>query len=51
MLDPDKTPAQEMEIPAIWAGVINGLLQGRDQSIILRVSDLVEQAFDQSPYL
>ena len=51
MLDPDKTPAQEMEIPAIWAGAINGLLAGSDASILSRIEGLIEQAFVQSPYL
>ena len=51
MLDPNKTPARELEIPAIWAGAINGLLQGSDASILARLEGLVEQAFVQSPYL
>jgi hypothetical protein len=51
MLDPDQLPAQEMEIPAIWAGAINGLLQGSDASIINRLEGLIAQAFEQSPYL
>jgi Domain of unknown function (DUF4136) len=44
-------PAEGFEIPAIWAGAINGLLEGSDASIISRLRGLVAQAFDQSPYL
>ena len=51
MLDHNKTPAEEMEIPAIWAGAINGLLQGSDANIFARLEGLIEQAFVQSPYL
>jgi len=51
MLDHNKTPADEMEIPAIWAGAINGLLQGGDASILARLEGLIEQVFVQSPYL
>ncbi len=51
MLDPNMTPAEEMEVPAIWAGAMNGLLQGSDASILARLEGLIEQAFIQSPYL
>ena len=51
MLDPNMTPARELEIPALWAGAINGLLQGSDASILARLEGLIEQAFVQSPYL
>ena len=51
MLDPNMTPAAEMEIPAIWAGAMNGLLQGSDASILARIEGLIGQAFVQSPYL
>ncbi len=51
MLDHKKMPAEEMEIPAIWAGAINGLLQGSDASILARIEGLIEQVFVQSPYL
>ncbi len=51
MLDPNMTPRQEMEIPAIWVGAINGLLQGSDASIVARLEGLIGQAFVQSPYL
>ncbi len=51
MLDPNMTPARELEIPAIWAGAINGLLQGSDASIVARLEGLIRQAFVQSPYL
>jgi hypothetical protein len=51
MLDPAMTPAEPMEIPAIWAGAINGLLQGSDSSILARIEGLIGQVFDQSPYL
>jgi Domain of unknown function (DUF4136) len=49
MLEPG--PAEGFEIPAIWAGAINGLLQGSDASILSRMRGLIARAFDQSPYL
>jgi len=51
MLDPVEIPSQIPEIPAIWAGAINGLITGSDASILGRLNGLIAQAFDQSPYL
>ena len=51
MLDPNMTSAEDQEIPAIWAGAMNGLLQGSDASILARIEGLIEQVFVQSPYL
>ena len=51
MLDPNMVSAEDEEIPAIWAGVVNGLLQGSDESVRARMVDLIDQVFDQSPYL
>ena len=51
MLDPNMTSAVDQEIRAIWAGVINGLLQGSDQGILIRMPGLIHQVFVQSDYL
>jgi len=44
-------PSNGTEIPAIWAGALNGLLQGSDASILSRMRGLIARAFNQSPYL
>ena len=49
MLDGDGTTG--VEIAAIWAGAINGLIQGSDAAISARLRGLISQAFRQSPYL
>jgi hypothetical protein len=38
-------------IPVVWTGVFNGLLQGSQESINQRISQTIDQAFNQSPYL
>lgn len=50
MLDPEATVGDE-SIPMIWLGLINGLLEGSDASIVERADDLLDQLFVQSPYL
>ncbi len=39
------------EIPVVWTGVVNGLLQGSDASIVQRINVTVDRAFSQSTYL
>lgn len=38
-------------VPVIWVGVINGLLEGSNASIADRITNNVDQAFKQSEYL
>lgn len=38
-------------IPVIWTGVLNGLLEGSTSSVNTRINSGVNQAFQQSPYL
>jgi len=40
-----------MEIPAIWAGLANGLLSSTSSATAARALDAVDQMFEQSPYL
>jgi hypothetical protein len=39
------------QIPAVWSGVINGLLSSTTANTAARVLNLIEQVFDQSPEL
>ena len=49
----DRNAADEDEetIPIIWAAGMNGLLEGSTAGIGSRITDGIEQAFVQSPYL
>jgi hypothetical protein len=47
----DAAPSTGEQIPAVWSGVINGLLSSSTANTAARVLNLIEQAFDQSPYL
>ena len=38
-------------ISVLWTGVVNGLLEGSTSQIQVRVSNTIDQAFKQSPYL
>ncbi len=40
-----------MEAPVLWVAGINGLLEGSAAGITARITGLIRQAFDQSPYL
>ena len=50
MLDADNLSMPE-RIPAIWAGAINGLYDRYDPSLESRITQNIDQLFDQSPYL
>ena len=51
MLDPTR-PGNEVDTaPILWVAGINGLLEGSDTGITARITNLIDQAFDQSPYL
>jgi len=39
------------QIPVVWTGLVNGLLEGSANSINQRVNNSINQAFEQSPYL
>ncbi|MCO5723246.1 DUF4136 domain-containing protein [Robiginitalea marina] len=38
------------EVPVVWTGAINGLLQGSDANIIGRIDRNLDQAFTQPPF-
>jgi hypothetical protein len=50
MLNPDDTSMAE-RIPAIWAGAINGVFERTDSQLGSRISNSIDQLFNQSPYL
>lgn len=39
------------QIPVIWTGVMNGLLEGSKDQVATRINNSINQAFTQSPYL
>lgn len=47
----DASPAVGGEVNGLWGAVINGLLSSKTESTAARAAQLIEQAFDQSPYL
>ena len=51
MEDRNAADPDEETIPVIWAAGMNGLLEGSIAGISNRISDGIEQAFTQSPYL
>ncbi len=51
MIDPARAVLLDEQIPSIWLGVINGLLDGSQQSTANRISQGIDQMFNQSPYL
>ncbi|WBL44290.1 DUF4136 domain-containing protein [Algoriphagus halophytocola] len=50
MTDPS-TVAETSQIPVVWTGVVNGLLEGDINSISNRIGETIDQAFSQSPYI
>jgi hypothetical protein len=50
MIAPDDLSPTENQ-PVLWVGVLNGLLEGSDASIITRMTTNIDQAFKQSEYL
>ena len=38
-------------VPVVWLGIVNGLLEGSTENINKRVMESVDQIFEQSPYL
>jgi hypothetical protein len=51
MLRPEAVPSSGGAIPVIWIGLVNGLLEGSTESVLDRVDGLLDQMFEQSPYL
>ncbi|WP_289030641.1 DUF4136 domain-containing protein [uncultured Algoriphagus sp.] len=39
------------KIPVVWSGIMNGLLEGSRDQIATRITNGINQAFNQSPYL
>ena len=51
MYDMTRPNETDQEVPAVWVGAINGLLEGNETGIDLRVKNGIQDLFDQSPYL
>lgn len=51
MIDVAASNEAAKEIPTVWAGAINGLVEGSDSEINARINTTIDQVFDQSPYL
>ena len=49
MLDPGKISGEQ--IPSVWSGAINGLIEGNNTQIERRIEAQIDQLFEQSPYL
>ncbi len=46
----DPNGVQNQEVPVVWTGSLNGLLQGSDANIIGRIDRNLDQAFIQPPF-
>jgi len=51
MADPNATDDPEDEVKIVWFGALDGLLSSSTATNQSRVTDGINQAFDQSPYL
>jgi hypothetical protein len=51
MVDEARVDPGVDEIPVIWAGIVNGVLQSSDSGTKNRLSKGIDQCFNQSPYL
>ena len=51
MFDPLQVGTQDQQIPNIWLGALNGVLEGSTSGLQARIARGIDQAFDQSPYL
>ena len=51
MVDPENTDTEEETIAVTWLAAINGLLSGSSLDMAQRITDNIDQAFQQSPYL
>ena len=50
MIDAKAVPQTE-NVPVVWTGIFNGMLEGSNAEIIARVQTAIDKAFAQSPYL
>lgn len=50
MIDAKAVPQTE-NVPVVWSGIFNGMLEGSNAEIIARVQTAIDKAFAQSPYL
>jgi hypothetical protein len=41
----------KFEIPIVWTGAVNGILEGSNENIQMRLTRQIGQVFEQSPYL
>jgi hypothetical protein len=51
MVDVDRIDPEVEEIPVIWAGIVNGVLEDSQSGAKARLSKGIDQCFGQSPYL
>jgi hypothetical protein len=51
MVDVARVNPDVEEIPVIWAGIINGVLESSESGVKARLSSGIDQCFIQSPYL
>ena len=51
MIDPENTNIDEMTIAVPWLAALNSLLSGGSQDMGQRITENIDQAFKQSPYL
>ena len=51
MFDPLQVGTQDQQIPNVWLGALNGVLEGSTSGLQARIARGIDQAFDQSPYL
>lgn len=51
MLDPSNVAEASNQIPVIWSGIADGIIEGNQNSILQRADKQIKQCFIQSPYL
>jgi hypothetical protein len=51
MVDVARIDPEVEEIPVIWAGIVNGVVESSETPMKERISKGIDQCFDQSPYL
>lgn len=49
--DKDEDGAAETPVKGVWASALNGVLSGNSSSTNTRITNTINQAFEQSPYL
>ncbi len=51
ILDPNTPNISSEQVPIVWSAVVNGVIRGSQSSIEERITNNINQAFDQSQYL